>query len=67
MLLLNILVSKAHAQTHAELHVPNVGFLYSNLSSLFSDSGFLLQPLCILSQNSNLRVRPEIVLKLASM
>jgi hypothetical protein len=33
---------------------------------LFIDSGFLLQPLCTLSQNSNLRVRPEIVLKLAS-
>lgn len=33
---------------------------------LFPDSGFLLQPLCTLSQNSNLRIRPEIVLKLAS-
>jgi hypothetical protein len=32
----------------------------------YIDSGFLLQPLCTLSQNSNLRVRPEIVLKLAS-
>jgi len=32
----------------------------------FLDSGCLLQPLCTLSQNSNLRVRPEIVLKLAS-
>lgn len=32
----------------------------------FADSGCLLQPLCTLSQNSNLRVRPEIVLKLAS-
>jgi len=32
----------------------------------FIDSGCLLQPLCTLSQNSNLRVRPEIVLKLAS-
>jgi hypothetical protein len=31
----------------------------------FIDSSFLLQPLCTLSQNSNLRVRPEIVLKLA--
>ena len=30
------------------------------------DSGCLLQPLCTLSQNSNPRVRPEIVLKLAS-
>lgn len=32
----------------------------------FLDSGCLIQPLCTLSQNSNLRVRPEIVLKLAS-
>ena len=32
----------------------------------YIDSGFLLQPLCTLIQNSNLRVRPEIVLKLAS-
>ncbi len=31
----------------------------------FIDCGVLIQPLCTLSQNSNLRVRPEIVLKLA--
>ena len=38
-----------------------------DLRLLFSiDSGCLLQPLCTLSQNSNPRVRPEIVLKLAS-
>lgn len=30
------------------------------------DCGVLIQPLCTLSQTSNLRVRPEIVLKLAS-
>ncbi len=35
------------------------------ISCFFIDSGFLLQPLCTLSQNSNLRIRPEIVLKLA--
>ncbi len=35
------------------------------LAFFFIDSGFLLQPLCTLSQNSNLRIRPEIVLKLA--
>ncbi|CAF4151263.1 unnamed protein product [Rotaria sp. Silwood2] len=33
----------------------------------YIDSGCLLQPLCTLSQNSNLRVRPEIVLKLATL
>ncbi|CAF1618650.1 unnamed protein product, partial [Adineta ricciae] len=33
----------------------------------YIDSGYLLQPICTLSQNSNLRVRPEIVLKLASL
>ncbi|CAF0803502.1 unnamed protein product, partial [Didymodactylos carnosus] len=33
----------------------------------YIDSGVLLQPLCALSQNSNPRVRPEIVLKLASI
>ncbi|CAF0770441.1 unnamed protein product [Didymodactylos carnosus] len=33
----------------------------------YIDSGVLLQPLCALSQTSNLRVRPEIVLKLASI
>jgi len=33
----------------------------------FLDSGYLLQPLCTLSQNSNLRIRPEIISKLASM
>lgn len=32
----------------------------------FIDCGVLIQPLCTLSQNSNLRIRPEIVLKLAS-
>ncbi|CAF3568864.1 unnamed protein product [Rotaria socialis] len=33
----------------------------------YIDSGCLLQPICTLSQNSNLRVRPEIVLKLATL
>ncbi|CAF4713645.1 unnamed protein product, partial [Rotaria sp. Silwood1] len=33
----------------------------------YIDSGCLLQPLCTLSQNSNLRVRPDIVLKLAKL
>ncbi|CAF3644622.1 unnamed protein product [Adineta steineri] len=33
----------------------------------YIDCGVLLQPLCILSQNSNLRIRPEIVLKLAAL
>ncbi|CAF3454856.1 unnamed protein product [Rotaria sp. Silwood1] len=31
------------------------------------DCGVLIQPLCTLSQNSNLRIRPEIVLKLANL
>lgn len=33
----------------------------------YIDSSCLLQPLCTLSQNSNLRIRPEIVLKLATL
>ncbi len=33
---------------------------------VFIDCGVLIQPLCTLSQNSNPRVRPDIVLKLAS-
>ncbi|CAF0741521.1 unnamed protein product [Adineta steineri] len=33
----------------------------------YIDSGYLIQPLCTLSQNSNLRIRPEIVLKLATI
>ncbi len=37
-----------------------------NVHLNFIDCGVLIQPLCTLSQNSNLRVRPEIVLKLAS-
>ncbi|CAF4820808.1 unnamed protein product [Rotaria sp. Silwood1] len=33
----------------------------------YIDCGVLIQPLCTLSQNSNLRIRPEIVLKLANL
>ncbi|CAF4120307.1 unnamed protein product, partial [Rotaria sp. Silwood2] len=33
----------------------------------YIDCGVLIQPLCTLSQNSNLRIRPEIVLKLANV
>ncbi|UJR15557.1 hypothetical protein I4U23_002496 [Adineta vaga] len=33
----------------------------------YIDCGVLIQPLCTLCQNSNLRVRPEIILKLAAL
>jgi len=44
----------------------NFEFKKKNFYFNFIDCGVLIQPLCTLSQNSNLRVRPEIVLKLAS-
>jgi hypothetical protein len=56
-----------------DVAIEYIGRRYSSMfvsfgcSSLLSiDCGILLQPLCTLSQTSNNRIRPDIVLKLAS-